>query len=61
MQRYRKIKKYGNSYFIALKPIDMDDLGIMAGDYVDISDCVIISEALFEVKFKTKLKEDKNG
>jgi antitoxin component of MazEF toxin-antitoxin module len=61
MQRFRKIKKYGNSHFISLKPIDLIDLGLKEGDYIDISDVVVISDALFEIKFKTKLKEVKQN
>jgi len=39
--RYRKIKKYGNSYVIFLKSIDMIDLNIKENDEADISDIVI--------------------
>jgi len=36
--RLRRIKKIGNSYFIALSMYDMKDFGLREKDVVDISD-----------------------
>ena len=39
--RYRKIKKYGNSFVITLTMADIKDLGLSKGDLVDIEDIQI--------------------
>lgn len=36
MERYRKVKKYGNSYIISLSKVDLKDLNLKEGDEVDI-------------------------
>jgi antitoxin component of MazEF toxin-antitoxin module len=38
MKRYRKVKKYGNSYIISLSRVDMLDFNLEEGDEVDIQD-----------------------
>ena len=38
--RFRKIKKWGNSFVIVLQPTDMDDLGWKEGDELDLEDVV---------------------
>lgn len=39
--RYRKVKKYGDTWVIKLYPIDSQDFEIKEGDEVDISDIVV--------------------
>jgi antitoxin component of MazEF toxin-antitoxin module len=41
MERYRTIKKYGNSFVIFLHLADLLDLKLKEGDQLDISDCTI--------------------
>lgn len=41
MPRIRIIKKYGNTFVIHLKPVDVTDLKIKEGDLVDIEDLII--------------------
>jgi antitoxin component of MazEF toxin-antitoxin module len=50
--RWRKIKKLGNSYAIHLVSKDLKHFGIKLGDMVDISDCVVMSENLYKLKFE---------
>ncbi len=40
MVRYRKIKKYGNTWVIKLDTSDVKDFGLQEGDEVDIEDFV---------------------
>ena len=40
MKRLRQIKLYGNTYIIKLERIDITDLDLKEGDFVDISDLV---------------------
>lgn len=40
MTRYRQVKKFGNSWAIALKTHDITDLNLKEGDFVDIEDAV---------------------
>ena len=42
MARIRNVVKWGNSTLIMLKPSDPVDMGIEAGDKVDIEDILII-------------------
>jgi hypothetical protein len=42
--RIRKIKQYGNTYVIALKPSDLTDLNLKVGNSVDIGEIVPIKE-----------------
>lgn len=44
MTRIRTVRKYGNSYYIALSVIDMKDLRIEEGAQVDISDISVIKK-----------------
>jgi len=39
--RYRLIRKWGNSFVIILKPNDVEDLNLKVGSYVDIEDAMI--------------------
>jgi len=41
MARYRRVKKYGNTWMIALTTPDREDLGLELGDEVNIEDVVI--------------------
>jgi antitoxin component of MazEF toxin-antitoxin module len=41
MARFRKVKKFGNSYVIALFSKDLEDLNLKEGDEVDIEEAVI--------------------
>ena len=43
--RYRQVKKYGNSYVITLFQSDMIDLKLTEGDIVDIEDIVIVNKS----------------
>ena len=40
MVRYRQVKLYGNTYVIALKRTDLEDLGWKEGDEVDIDELI---------------------
>lgn len=40
MARLRAIKKLGGSYFIQLRPSDLDDLKLKEGDIIDIDDII---------------------
>lgn len=40
MVRYRKVKKWGNSYVIVLDSTDVKDLNLSVGTEIDIEDCV---------------------
>lgn len=55
MKRLRQVKRYGNSYFIALSKIDMKDFELKVGDEVDITEVVKID------KKKTKVKNGKTN
>jgi len=41
MARYRRVKKNGNTWMIALTTPDREDLGLELGDEVNIEDVVI--------------------
>jgi antitoxin component of MazEF toxin-antitoxin module len=50
--RYRKVRRWGNSMVIALKPVDEQDLNLKVGDLIDIEDAVrktSIPEELAEI------------
>lgn len=53
--RNRKIKKIGNSYFIALAKSDIKDFGLREGDEVDIDDLNMMEEVEV-LNLKRKLK-----
>ena len=56
--RYRPIKKYGNTFVIALIPKDIEDLNLKIGDMIDIEDAVrktSIDQITFN-KFRGKKK-----
>lgn len=38
--RYRKVRRWGNSLVIVLKPTDEQDLNLKIGDLIDIEDAV---------------------
>ena len=42
--RKRKIGKWGGSNVILLSKVDMDDMGLKTGDFVDISEITKIGE-----------------
>lgn len=46
--RYRKIRRWGNSLVIVLKPSDELDLNLKVGDLIDIEDAIV----------KTSISED---
>jgi len=48
--RLRQVKKWGNSLVVVLTSVDVHDLGIKEGDWMDIADCFIISDALKKIK-----------
>ena len=50
--RLRKVRKYGNSYFIALSVVDIKDFELEEGDEIDVEDCLVI-------KNNNKNKEEK--
>ncbi len=56
--RQRKIKKIGNSYFIALSKIDVLDFGLKVDDIVDIDDLALIQMARTELELT---EEEING
>ena len=39
MERYRKVRKWGNSLVILLTKFDVKDFGIEEGDMINIEDC----------------------
>lgn len=41
MVRLREIIKYGNTYCIRLKSIDLKDLKLNVGDEIDIEDAIV--------------------
>lgn len=51
MVRYRKIRKWGNSFAIMLLKSDVQDLNVKEGDYLDLEDCVVVSKELYQTKF----------
>jgi len=53
MARYRQIKKYGNTFVIAIFHSDMKDLKLSEGDIVDLDDIVIVN--------KTSGRKDNNA
>jgi len=53
-KRLRQVKKWGNSLVIVLTSVDVHDLGIIEGDWIDIGDCYIISDKLKEIKNEKK-------
>jgi len=57
--RFRKIKKWGNSFVIVLNPIDIEDLNIQEGDMFDISDGFILSKAVYDLTKSNGGKNDK--
>ena len=52
--RFRQVKKWGNSMVVVLSSFDVTDLKITEGDWVDITDCIIISDALMKIKMEKK-------
>jgi antitoxin component of MazEF toxin-antitoxin module len=59
--RYRKVRRWGNSLVIILKPTDEQDLNLKVGDLIDIEDAVrrsSIPEELAEIT-EENLKEEK--
>jgi len=54
MSRYRAVKKYGNSWVIALSIKDMEDLNLKEGDLIDIEDAVVNKSIPEELNNETK-------
>ena len=49
--RFRRIKKWGNSMVVVLSSVDVKDLNINEKDWMDISDALILSEELYNIKY----------
>ena len=49
-KRLRQVKKWGNSLVVVLTSVDVHDIGITEGDWMDIDDCYIVSDKLKKVK-----------
>ena len=43
MTREREVRKIGNSWFVKLNPIDIEDFKLEIGDKLDLEDCLIIN------------------
>jgi hypothetical protein len=48
--RWRKVKKWGNSLVVVFNKMDVKDLSIKENDMADISDMIIMSEDLYNLK-----------
>jgi len=48
--RLRQIKKWGNSFVVVLTSVDVKDLGIKEGDWMNIEDSIILSDQLKKIK-----------
>jgi antitoxin component of MazEF toxin-antitoxin module len=59
-QRFRKIKKWGNSLVVVFNPADVVDLCVKDGDYFDISEGVILSEQLYNTKIASLKQRGEN-
>lgn len=53
MVRYRQVKKWGNSLIILLQSIDIKDLNVKEGDWIDIEEAIIYKSIPQELKSKT--------
>lgn len=53
-KRFRRIQKWGNSLVIVLTKSDVSDLLIKENDRADISDMIILSEKLYNLKYGDK-------
>ena len=49
--RFRQIKKWGNSMVVVLSSVDVKDLNIKEKDWMDISNALILSEELYNIKY----------
>jgi len=49
-----QIKKYGNSTVLILSPEWIKFQGAIVGDWIDMSDCIIISDQLKKIKENIK-------
>ena len=56
MSRYRILRKYGNTWVIALNPKDIEDLNLKVGDMIDIEDAVKKTSISKENKKRLKIK-----
>jgi len=56
MTRQREVRKIGNSWFIKLNPIDVEDFNLKIGDKLDIEDCLIIDHGRKKKHLKRKEK-----
>ena len=54
--RYRELKKYGNTFVIALTPKDIQDLNLKVGDLIDIEDAVVRTSISKDLAKKLKVK-----
>ena len=57
-ERYRKVNKYGNRYVIELMQVDISDLNLQIGDYVEIENAVRKTSIPSEIKKVLKVKEE---
>lgn len=53
--RYRKIRRWGNSLVIVLKPTDESDLNLKVGDLIDIEDAVVKTSISEDIAKKLKI------
>lgn len=61
INRFRQIKKWGNSFVIVLKKADIEDLNIKENDYFDISEGIIKKNNLTKLNKKNSREINFNG
>ena len=57
ISRFRPIKKWGNSLVVVLSKMDVEDFNVKEKDYIDLTDCVIISNEIYKKKKENKKNE----
>lgn len=58
VKRFRRIRKWGGMLVIPLSQHDVQDYGIIPGDFADISDINIVSEQLMKLKREEEVEKD---
>jgi antitoxin component of MazEF toxin-antitoxin module len=58
MSRFREVKKWGNSFVIALTSQDMEDLNLKIGDQVDLEDAMRKTSIPAELSFLSENQVD---